>query len=147
MRIVSACAAAVWGAVFALVHVYWLVGGRLFLPDGLSVVGNLPLLIIDIIAIPLCTGAAAVALSLVQGWGERFSRLLRLVGAWGIAAVCVVHALPSAVDWIALALGKLDVAALDSMARFATFGYEPFFLLGGVLFGLAALGHQRRVHP
>ncbi|QUH05491.1 DUF3995 domain-containing protein [Saccharopolyspora erythraea] len=139
----AAYGAATWGALFALVHAYWLFGGRLGLPAGLSVRGNLPLLIIDLVAIPLCAGAAVLALALVRDWGRRFPRRLLLAGAWGTAALLVVHSAPSVVDWAALLLGRLHLAELDAMAYFATVLYEPFFLAGGVLFGLAALGYQR----
>ncbi|MFJ6773276.1 hypothetical protein ACIQOV_20375 [Kitasatospora sp. NPDC091257] len=38
--------------------------------------------------------------------------------------------------------GSRSGAELDAMARFATFGYEPFFLAGGLLFAAASLGHR-----
>ncbi|MER5864758.1 hypothetical protein [Kitasatospora sp. NPDC002040] len=81
--------AAGWGLAFALVHLYWLLGGRTGLPAGLSLRDNLPLLVIDVAA---------------------------------------------------LALGTRTAGGLTGLERFATFLYEPWFLTGGVLFGLATLG-------
>lgn len=131
-------AAAGWAVAFALVHVYWLADGRLGLPDGLSVWSSTPLLVIDVIAIPLCAVAAAVALAPVRRWGARVPARLLGFALWGTTALLVLHAAPSVPDWIALATGGRSGAGLDAMARFATFGYEPFFLAGGLLFAVVS---------
>ncbi|MFF2075040.1 DUF3995 domain-containing protein [Kitasatospora sp. NPDC058162] len=141
----AAYAAATWSAAFSFVHLYWLVGGRIGLPDGLSVTGNTPLLVIDILAIPGCAVAAVLALAIVRPWGVRLPARLLSIALWGITAVLLVHPLPSVPDWLALAAGSRTTADFDAMGRFATFLYEPFFLAGGLLFGLAALGRHRRV--
>lgn len=140
----AAYAAATWSAAFSLVHLYWLVGGRIGLPDGLSVTGNTPLLVIDILAIPGCAVAAVLALAIVRPWGVRLPARLLSIALWGITAVLLVHSLPSVPEWLALAAGSRTSADFDAMGRFATFLYEPFFLAGGLLFGLAALGRRHR---
>ncbi|MEU8923177.1 DUF3995 domain-containing protein [Kitasatospora sp. NPDC048545] len=139
--------AAGWAVAFALVHVYWLADGRLGLPEGRSVWSNTPLLVIDVIAIPLCAVAAAVALAPVRRWGGRVPAGLLTAALWGTTALLVLHAAPSVPDWFALALGSRSPAELDAMARFATFGYEPFFLVGGVLFALTSLGRRAGRRP
>ncbi|MGI8689095.1 MAG: DUF3995 domain-containing protein [Thermomicrobiales bacterium] len=131
-----------WGIMFAAVHLYWLFGGTLGLPQGLSLFANKPLFVIDIIAIPLCIIAALLALALVRPWGRRFPRRLLLAGAWGGAALFVVHAVPAIPDWVSVALG-VRTAALTPMDRFDLFLYEPWFLVGGILFGMAAWRFQR----
>ncbi|MER7671764.1 DUF3995 domain-containing protein [Kitasatospora sp. NPDC096128] len=138
----AAYAAATWSAAFSLVHLYWLIGGRIGLPDGLSVTGNTPLLVIDVLAIPGCAVAAVLALAIVRPWGVRLQARLLGIALWGITAVLLVHSLPSVPDWLALAAGSRTTADFDAMGRFATFLYEPFFLVGGLLFGLAALGRR-----
>ncbi|MFD5434836.1 DUF3995 domain-containing protein [Kitasatospora sp. NPDC127067] len=135
-------AAAGWAVAFALVHLYWLADGRLGLPDGRSVWSSTPLLVIDVIAIPLCAVAAAVALAPLRRWGARVPVRLLGTALWGTTALLVLHAAPSVPDWIALAAGTRSGAELDALARFATFGYEPFFLAGGLLFAAASLGHR-----
>ncbi|MFF0297822.1 DUF3995 domain-containing protein [Kitasatospora sp. NPDC004614] len=144
-RRIAAQAAALWSAVFALVHLYWLLGGRAGLPGGLSVLDNTPLLVIDIIAVPLCAVAAALALALIRPWGERLPARGLLWAARGTAVLLIVHAAPSVPEWLALAAGHRSAAELDAMARFATVLYEPFFLAGGLLFGCAVFG--RRLLP
>jgi len=142
LRNAGAYAAAAWGVLFSLVHVYWLAGGRAGLPNGQSIFDNTPLLIIDVVAIPVSAIAAALALALVRPWGERLPRRMLLAGTWGATALMIVHALPSTVDWAALAVGAKSSSELTAEERFATFLYEPWFMAGGVLFGLAALAFQ-----
>jgi hypothetical protein len=134
--------AAAWGAMFALVHLYWLLGGTAGLPVGMSLFSNVPLLIIEVVAIPLSVLAAIVALSLASGWRLRFGRRLLLAAAWGVSALLIVHALPSVTDWIALALGHRAFDDFAATERFVTFLYEPWFMTGGILFALTALGFQ-----
>ncbi|MFH8379909.1 DUF3995 domain-containing protein [Kitasatospora sp. NPDC018058] len=140
---IAAYAAATWSAAFSAVHLYWLLGGRLGLPDGLSVLGNTPLLVIDILAIPLCALAAVLALALVRPWGARLPARPLAVALWGTTALLLVHAAPSVSDWAALAFGSRTTSDFDAMGRFATLLYEPFFMTGGLLFALAALGRRR----
>jgi hypothetical protein len=141
---VSAYGATAWGAAFAGVHLYWLLGGRVGLPAGRSLFDNLPLLIIDVIAIPLCLVAALLAYFLSRPTGGRFGRRTLLIGAWGTAALLVVHALPTTIDWGALLVGARTVHDLEPLERFSTLLYEPFFMAGGALFAVAALCYQWR---
>ena len=140
---IPAYAACGWGVVFAVAHLYWVLGGTLGLPPGLSLFAKKPLLVIDIIAIPLCISAALLALALVQPQGRRFSHRLLLTAAWSATALFVVHAVPSIPDWVGLALG-LRTAALTPMNRFSLFLYEPWFLTGGILFGVGTWCYQRQ---
>lgn len=138
----SAYAACAWGLVFAAAHLYWLLGGTLGIPLGLALFANKPLLVIDIIAIPLCIIAALLALALVQSWGRRFPWQWLLTAAWAACALFVVHAAPQIPDWVILALGR-RTTALTPADRFDLFLYEPWFLVGGILFGVAAWRFQR----
>lgn len=134
--LVPAAAACAWALLFAGIHVYWLAGGTAGLPGGRSIHGNTPLLVIDVIAIPLCLAAAGLALALTRTWSPRYRRILLWLAA-ATSALLVVHAVPVVPDWIMLAAGHASVAGLDPMVRFSTLLYEPFFLAGGLLFGLA----------
>lgn len=138
----AAYAAAVWSAIFGAVHLYWLLGGDVGLPEGRSIFDNTALLVIDVVAIPLSLLAAALALSLVRPWGVRYSRRLRLAGAVAAAVLLIVHAVPAIVDWVRLAVGSYP-GELSDLARFSLFVYEPWFLAGGILFALAAWGFAR----
>ncbi len=139
----AAYAACSWALVFAAVHLYWVLGGTVGLPPGLSLLSNTPLLVVDLLAIPLCIIAAVLALALVRAWGRWFPRWMLLTAAWGTSALFVVHALPSVVDDVVLGLG-LRMEELTLMDRYILFLYEPWFLVGGVLFGAAAWSFTRR---
>ncbi|MBC2875048.1 MULTISPECIES: DUF3995 domain-containing protein [Streptomyces] len=138
----AAYAAAAWAIAFSLVHLYWLFDGRIGLPAGLSVRGDTPLLVIDVLAVPVCAVAAALALALVRPWGTRLPAGPLTVLLWGTTALLLFHAAPSVPDWAALAVGARTASDLDAMGRFATFLYEPFFMTGGLLFALACLGRR-----
>jgi hypothetical protein len=127
--------ACLWGFTFALVHLYWLTGGTLGLPPGLSVRSNTPLLIIDVIAIPLSTLAAVLAMAFVRPLGRFVSRRLLLTGGLSITAINLSHSLPSVVELITgLARGTNRYSSVE---RFALYLYEPWFFVGGMLFALA----------
>ena len=137
-----AYATAAWAFAFALVHVYWAFGGGIGLPEGFSVPDNTALLIIDIIAVPLCVGGGLLGLALIRPWGARFPRRLLLVSAWGMAALCLVHSVPTVISaGVVVANGTVDTLSLPE--RFSYFGYEPYWFLGGVVSALAAFVFQR----
>ncbi|MEV8097696.1 DUF3995 domain-containing protein [Kitasatospora sp. NPDC085879] len=147
IRRAAAWAACAWATAFSLIHLYWLLGGRAGLPAGHSLYANTPLLVIDIVAIPLCAAAAAFALALVRPWGTRLPRRLHTTALWATTALLILHAAPSVPDWVALAAGTRTTADLDAMVRFAALFYEPFFMTGGLLFALASLRTPGRRRP
>lgn len=136
----TACA---WMVVFAAFHAYWALGGTLGLPPGESLVDNKPLFVIDLIAIPMNLGGAALALALVQRWGLFFPRGVVLFGGWGCALLMIFHALPAMVDLAIFVTGQRD-EPLTGEDRFSVLLYEPYWMLGGLLFTVLALGFQRR---
>jgi hypothetical protein len=150
-------------AFFGLVHVYWALGGTAALPAGFSVRDDLRLLVVDLVAVPLCGIGAVLAVALGRvpriagGAGPRpprspgptLARPVRrralLALGWATTALLVVHALPATVVLAGLALGLID-GELTERDRLSLFVYEPYWLLGGVLFGLAtAVAHGRAV--
>jgi hypothetical protein len=81
-------AACVWALVFTAPHIYWAVGGTTGLA-GHSMTGAL--LVVNLVAIPLCLLAAGVALAAVQSWGEVIPRWLLLTAVWGAGVVLSVR--------------------------------------------------------
>lgn len=137
----AAYAAAAWMVFFGLVHVYWLLGGTGALPEDFSVRDDARFVAVTVAAIPLCGVGAAVAVVLTHPFSRRRRPLLVL--AWATTALLVLHALPAMVVLAGLALGLVD-DELTERDRLALFVYEPYWLLGGVLFGLATLAARRR---
>lgn len=118
-------AAFVWSTLFTLIHVYWAAGGTLGF-EGKTM--GKALFIINLVAIALCIIAAFTALALVQAWGRRFPSWLLLTSAWG---ACVVLGLRGCVGIIQSLLDSESLSLLLVII-------EPFFLLGGIFYGLLA---------
>jgi hypothetical protein len=130
-----------WMALFAGVHVYWGLGGTALLPDGTSVVGNQTLLVIDLVAIPLCLAAAAISWLLRPG--QRLSRLesrrwLLLPATLG-AAVMVAHALSGLAMVTGRALWGAGVTWDEAAYLLA---YEPYWLVGGLAMAATVSGFR-----
>ena len=139
----AAYAAGAWALVFAVVHLYWALGGTVGLPNGMSVDMNPALFVIDVLAVPLCVVGALLALSLVRPWGRLFPRRLLLAGAWAVCALLIVHSAPTLVEGVLVVTGLRD-AEPSVLERWSLFVYEPWFFVGGILYGAAAWGHGRR---
>ena len=135
----AAYAASVWALAFAVVHLYWALGGAVGLPKGMSVGMNPALFVIDVLAVPLCVVGALLALSLVRPWGQLFSRRLLVASAWAVCALLIVHSAPTLVEGGLVVTGLRD-AKLSALERWSLFVYEPWFLVGGLLYGAAAWG-------
>lgn len=131
-----------WAILFALIHLYWGFGGPIGLPAGLVIFDHKALFVVNLVAIPLCLMAAALALSLIKPWGERIPRWLRLYAAWAATIFFCAHALPSIAEGLTLFLAT-DSPVLSERDRLSLFVYEPYWLAGGVLFGAAAVRFKR----
>ena len=123
-----AYAAAAWSVVFLVPHAYWAAGGTSGL-DGRAMDGALA--VVNAAAILLSLLAMVLALALVRPWGRVVSRRVLLAGAWAAAAVLGVRG-----------AGGLLQGLFGGSSAFVA-GFEALFLVGGVLFGLAARHHRR----
>ncbi len=86
------------------------------------------LFMINLAAIVLCFLAAFIALALVQAWGEDIPNWFLLTSAW---IACVVLGLRGGVG-----ITQSMLQAEPTPLLFIII--EPYFLLGGILFGLSA---------
>ncbi|MDQ4042113.1 MAG: DUF3995 domain-containing protein, partial [Actinomycetota bacterium] len=120
-------------------HVYWAAGGTAALPDGESVEGALA--VVNYAAIALTAVAAVLALALVRPWGAALPRSLLLVGAW---TACVLLGLRGGGGLLQGALGASDGT---EEGQGLVLVFEGLFLLGGILFGLAASQYARTTAP
>ncbi|WP_139185902.1 DUF3995 domain-containing protein [Alteribacillus bidgolensis] len=118
-------AAFAWSTLFGLVHIYWAAGGTAGF-EGRTM--SEELFVINLMTIVLCFIAAFIALALVQAWGRKFPSWLLLTLAW---IACVVLGLRGGIGAIQSMLQVEPVPLLLIIV-------EPFFLLGGILFGLVA---------
>ena len=144
-----AYAAAAWAVLFALVSLFWGLGGEFgfyveeVLDDEPSTAT------VNWIALGLKLAAAAVALALVRPWGRALPRRLLLALAWLAAGVLILHVVAGTTQTALAAAGVLAVEGTSYEGHVGDYVlweavWEPFWLLGGVLFALAALDAARR---
>jgi hypothetical protein len=147
----AAYAAAAWALLFAAMSFFWALGGTL----GLDTLGNEierearareP----DAIALVWVTGllkmvGAGLALALVMPWGRRLPRRLLLSAGWAVGLLLIAYALANFVQHGLMKAGAIDTpeALGSSAATWHLVFWDPFWLLGGVLFTAAAWQYGR----
>jgi len=131
----AAYAACAWSVLFLVPHVYWAAGGTGGLPDGDALEGLVAA--INYAAIALSVAAAALALSLLPQRPPAPRRLL-LAGAWSASLLLGVRGAGGLLQGLIDALGGSD----DGSETFVI-AFEGLFLLGGILFGVAAAQYRR----
>lgn len=138
-----AYAAAGWAAVFAAASFYWAAGGSV----GVSTLGDVS----DRVPTAAVWGtgllkltAALLALTLV--YPVRARRLWTL-GVWTTGVICTLYGAANLGVRAVMALGILHTPASmhTSAADWHLMLWDPFWLLGGVLFLAAAYATRRRV--
>ena len=89
--------------------------------------------------------AGLVALALVRPWGEAIPRRILLVAAWGAATLLLLYAAANFVDHGLMEAGVRNIpAALGRDAlRWHLLLWDPWWLLGGILFAGAAWQYTR----
>ncbi len=140
-----------WSFLFAALSFYWALGGtagaetvspeivqlaRAHVPWFIAVLWLTAIL-------KVCSGF--VALALIQPWGRRVPSWILLLLAWGAGTLFFVHGgLFFAVGFLALS-GAISVRTPETVLRWDTFLWGPWWLIGGILFLLAAWIYARRL--
>lgn len=139
-----ASAACAWAFVFAALSCYWALGGAV----GAETVS--PALVQLARAHDPWVEAALwlssfikvisgiVVLALIQPWGKMIPRWLLLLLAWGAGTLVFVHGGLFFVVGVLALSGTIHVGTPLPMPRWYTFLWGPWWLLGGILFLLAA---------
>lgn len=137
-------AAASWAGLFALVHLYWALGGSVGLAEsaGRTLAQERPLgfVLTGLYGVALALAvAAALGLLLTR---DRSPRLLPLCG-FTVSAVLLLRA--GVVEALLLTDAGYGGGDIGAAQRFWSLVlWNPWFLVGGVLFGFAAAGARRR---
>ena len=141
----AAYAAALWAFAFAVLSFYWALGGNWLLDTQSEQILALSrerwfLAIVGLTGL-LKAAAGFVALSLVQSWGDTFPFGLRRFGAGAIGAFLLLYGGANLTVRALMALGILATPATMAtpQATWHLVLWDPFFVLGGVLFLLCAL--------
>ena len=145
----AAYAACVWALLFALMSFYWALGGQLGLNTlgaGIRALAHDP----GFVAIVWLTGIAKVigglfALTLVRPWAHWLPPIWKLALAWiGGAGLALYGGVNLIVEWLVV-VGVIQMNGLEVTEgiRWHAWLWDPWWLLGGVLFLLAAWRYRR----
>jgi len=138
----AAYAACAWALAFAVPTFYWAAGGAVGTETIAADVDELglsdPWVLAGTGVVKVLGGV--VALALVRSWGGAIPRRLLLGAAWSAAALLIVYAIANFVDHGLMEAGVRNIPeALGSDAvRWHLLLWDPWWLLGGVLFAVAA---------
>lgn len=126
-------AAAVWAGLFGALHLFWVLGGRWGLGDPAAAelaFERVWFLGFNLLAAVACGAAAVLALATI-GYGRRFVSDRVLVA--GLMIVTSVLLLRGGVGVVQVLLSQRTEAEAQSPVLVL---YDPWFVLGGLLFGL-----------
>ena len=149
-------AACAWALVFAAMSFYWAAGGRFGIETQAKSIQNTAR---DpdarFVALLWATGTlkvtgAVIALALVQRWGRTIPRRMLLASGW-IAGVGMLFygGVNFVVGAFVALLRMLDVIATPAGTTafwWHLLLWDPWWMLGGVLFGIAVWNFQRQPH-
>lgn len=144
----SGYVAAVWAALFALVSLYWAVGGT----AGIATVGSQVtsiaggsggLLVWGAVVLKLA--GVAFALALVSRWGRMFPRLLMLLAGYAVSVLLMIYGTVNIVGELLVVTGVVTGgSAADLYALHWHLAlWDPYFLLWGVFLFLATRYYTR----
>jgi len=145
----SARAACAWSFVFAAMSFYWALGGTLGQntqsPQILELSTEPWFITIVWLTGLLKVLAGLLALSLVQRWGEGFPVWLRRTAVWSVGLILTFYSGANLAARGLMALGILHTPASmrSAAATWHLVLWDPWFLLGGVLFLSAAWWYSR----
>jgi hypothetical protein len=147
----AAYAAFAWAILFAIPNLYWAAGGTL---GAGTIGGEIEQQALDretgMVATLWITGLLKVAgaifvLALVQPWGRRLPRRLMITLGWGGGLSMMLYGISLLVQHGLMLTDVIDrQESLDATAlRWHFLFWDPWWLLGGVLFALAAWFYMR----
>lgn len=145
-------AACAWALLFAAANIYLQSGAPDPLQQGESHHFMGWVMVLNLSVVPIKLLAAAIALALVQPWGERLPtgvRKLVLIAAWCGCAILVGYPL---IGMSLTALVQTGLLATPPVGfkvgggfQLAALLYGAFFLFAGSLFAMTAWSYQRRL--
>lgn len=147
----AAYAACTWALVFAAQSFYWAAGGTI----GLNTLGPTIQALAQardpvLVGLVWVTGGVKIigalfALALVQQWGRIFPRWMLLAGAWSAGVGMIGYGgLGLVLDGLR-AMGAINNPGGWAAVRGHLLLWDPWWLLGGILFSAAAWFRQHRV--
>jgi hypothetical protein len=141
-RNLAAYVAAAWAFVFAVPSFVWAAGveaGSETIAADVEEAGIADPWLLAATGV-LKVLAGLVALALVRPWGRAIPRRLLILAAWGAAAILFFYAVVNFVGHALMEAGvwKIPDALGADAVRWHLLLWDPWWLLGGILFALAA---------
>lgn len=139
--------AIIWAFSFAALSAYWGAGGTFGLAtlgDGmleLALAGDAEIMLINWVSVVGKIMIGLFALGLARQWGSPRLRRLMLTGVWAAGILMVLYGGLNLIQHILMAAGSIPVAGLlgsQEAVRWHIFLWNPWWLLGGILFVLTA---------
>jgi hypothetical protein len=147
-----------WTLAFIAFHVYWFMGGRFGLGDSPKPIPGPPSSvagwILHFVVLAMFVAGVLVPLALVRPWGRNVPRWMLLTLAWIGSGVLSARGVAGIVDTL-LRVTSVLPGGLTGLSNEQVFGQarpsayilwsgsaiDAYFLLGGILFGVAAWMH------
>jgi hypothetical protein len=142
-------AAAAWAFAFAALSFYWAAGGTAggeTIGPAITDLGHDPVFVLLLWAIGLLKVLGGLlALALVQPWGRSIPRWLLLALGWGGGGLLALYGGASWVQEVLMVAGVIPIPAGlgPTAAMWHVVLWDPWWLLGGVLFIVAARAYRR----
>ncbi len=139
--------AVIWAFVFAALSAYWGSGGTVGLDtlgDGIlemALAGDSELMFINWISVVGKIIIGLLVLGLMHQRGAKRLRRLMLIGVWATGILLVLYGGANLVQHILMAVGNIPIAGLlgsQETVRWHIFLWDPWWLMGGILFLLTA---------
>lgn len=147
----AAYAAAIWAFAFAAMSFYWAAGGTVgvhTLGEGIAQMAETrdP----ELIGLTWITGGLKVlagVFALLLPADRLLPRPLLRIGAWGAGILLTLYGIGNLIQHSLMATGSSPIAGLlgtPEAVRWHMLLWDPFWILGGILFLVAAWQYSRR---
>jgi hypothetical protein len=142
-------AACGWALLFAVMSFYWVAGGKIGIHTIAAKVEEIALAndpVVVFVTGVLKVLLALLALALAQSWGTIIPRWLLLLAGWGAGIFLLLYGGANLVDHGLMVTGAIDTPSVlgHRAARWHLFFWDPWWLLGGILFTVTTWRFQRR---
>lgn len=135
-----------WCLVFAAISVYWLLGGTVGIPTLANAIQEAAaeddrgFRITTWVTVGLKVLGGLLALATIQPWGRMIPRQLLLTLLMGAGVLLTLYGAAGFVEKALMVAGVIDTpdAMGEGPARWYLAVWEPWWILGGVLFLLTA---------
>jgi len=139
-----------WAFLFAALSFYWALGGTVgadtISPEIVQLArAHVPWVVAVLwIAAIIKVFSGLIAVALIRPWGRRIPRWVLLILVWGAGTLLFVHGGLYFVVGLLAWSGAISVRTPETVLHWYTFLWGPWWLMGGILFLIAAWIYVRR---